>query len=177
MWLAHPVLRRSGPALIAALLLMSAGCGSDSGGEATPTVPPGTATPAAATPTPSPAPPAVLFTSSSGRIAGLTVEIADTADERAVGLMHRESLPENAGMLFAWTEDTSSAFYMKDTLIPLSVAFIDAGGVIIHIEDMQPLDESLHYPPGPYRYGVEANQGWFAENGIAAGDTVTLPEM
>jgi uncharacterized membrane protein (UPF0127 family) len=79
-------------------------------------------------------------------------------------------------MLFVWPEDTASGFWMKDTLIPLSIAFIDAGGKIVGIQDMQPLDETLHHSPSPYRYAVEANQGWFAERGIAVGDSVTLPE-
>jgi hypothetical protein len=106
----------------------------------------------------------------------LTVEIADSPEERARGLMFRDSLPADAGMLFVWPGDTLSPFWMKDTLIPLSIAFIDADGVILHIEDMEPLDETLHVSPKPYRYAVEANQGWFEEHGIEVGDGVTLPE-
>ena len=126
-----------------------------------------------------PAPPytsAVQFDTSDKDAPLLYVEIADTPEERARGLMNRESLPEDAGMLFVWPEDTASGFWMKDTVIPLSIAFIDAGGKIVGIQDMQPLDETLHHSPSPYRYAVEANQGWFAERGIAAGDSVTLPE-
>jgi len=63
---------------------------------------------------------------------------------------------------------------MRNTLIPLSIAFVGSDGVIIHIEDMQPLTEDLHYSPAPYRYAIEVNQGWFADNGITAGDTVKV---
>lgn len=106
----------------------------------------------------------------------LEVEIADTPEKRAKGLMDRESLPDLAGMLFVWPEDTASGFWMKDTLIPLSIAFIDANGVIVHIEDMEPLDETLHRSPKPYRWTVEANQGWFEEHGIGVGDTTQMPD-
>ncbi|HET9476721.1 MAG TPA: DUF192 domain-containing protein [Dehalococcoidia bacterium] len=146
--------------------LVSAGCGSDDPPAAT-----ATATPAQTTP----AGPAVTFHTRAGTSASLSVEIADTVEKRAVGLMNRESLAEDAGMLFAWPEDTESGFWMKDTLIPLSIAFIDATGVIVDIQDMQPRDETLHYSSSPYRHAVEANQGWFAEHGIEAGDTVDLP--
>jgi uncharacterized membrane protein (UPF0127 family) len=106
----------------------------------------------------------------------LQVEVADTPEERSRGLMNRESLPEGAGMLFTWPEDSSSGFWMKDTLIPLSVAFIDADGRIIDIQDMEPRDETLHYSPQPFRFAVEVNRGWFGEHAIEAGDTMTLPE-
>jgi uncharacterized membrane protein (UPF0127 family) len=105
----------------------------------------------------------------------LYVEIVETPEKRAAGLMGRDSLPEDAGMLFVWPDDTASAFWMKDTLVPLSVAFIDSEGVVVHIEDMQPLDETLHHSPTPYRYAVETAQGWFEKHAIEAGHTVRLP--
>ena len=153
-------------AIAAILMLVAAACGSDSEPAAT-----ATATPAQTTP----AGPTVAFKTASGETYRLTVEIADTVEERAIGLMNRESLAEDAGMLFVWPEDTQSGFWMKNTLIPLSIAFIDAAGVIVDIQDMQPQDETLHYSPSPYRHAVEANQGWFAEHGISTGDSVTLP--
>jgi uncharacterized membrane protein (UPF0127 family) len=107
----------------------------------------------------------------------LQVEIADTPEQRSRGLMGRESVPEDAGMLFVWTEDTESGFWMKDTLVPLSVAFVDAAGVIVDIQDMQPLDETLRHSAAPYRYAVEANQGWFAEHAVEVGDGVMLPDL
>jgi uncharacterized membrane protein (UPF0127 family) len=106
----------------------------------------------------------------------IQVEIADTPEKRSQGLMNRESVPEGAGMLFVWPEDSASGFWMKDTLVPLSVAFIDSAGNILDIQDMEPLDETLHNSPEPYRYAVEVNQGWFEEHGVAAGDNVTLPD-
>lgn len=106
----------------------------------------------------------------------LLVEIADTPAKRSQGLMGRESLPDLAGMLFVWPEDTASGFWMKDTLIPLSIAFIDSNGAIVDIQDMEPLDETLHRSPKPYRWAVEANQGWFDEQGISVGDKVQLPD-
>ncbi len=145
----------------ALLLILAAACGSDSPVSDTPT--------AAATPT-------IVFTLGSGETASLTVEIADTPEKRSQGLMGRESLPDLAGMLFVWPEDTSAGFWMKDTLIPLSIAFIDTEGKIVDIQDMQPLDETLHHSPQPYRYAVETNQGWFEEHRIEAGDAVSFPE-
>jgi hypothetical protein len=64
---------------------------------------------------------------------------------------------------------------MKDTRIPLSIAFLDESGRVLAIEDMAPLDETLHPSPGPVRYAIEANQGWFERNGIRAGDKFELP--
>jgi len=150
--------------LVALFCILAAACGSDGSSDV----------PAQETPTPIAS--TVTFDSSTGESFSLIIDVADTPEERARGLMNRESLPEDAGMLFVWPEDTASGFWMKDTVIPLSIAFIDAGGKIVGIQDMQPLDETLHHSPSPYRYAVEANQGWFAERGIAVGDSVTLPE-
>ena len=130
-------------------------------------------------PAPSPSPregfAVVVFDTEPGNVR-LNVEVADTAEERRTGLMFRESLPENAGMLFVFEQDTQQGFWMKDTTIPLSIAFIDAAsGTVIDIQDMQPLDLTLHSPPSPYRYAVEANQGWFAQNGVAAGTMASIP--
>ena len=111
----------------------------------------------------------------AGHETTLLVEVADTAEERAQGLMNRESLDEDAGMLFVWPEDTASGFWMKDTTIPLSVAFITEAGSVIDIQDMEPLSEERHTPDQPYRYAVEANQGWFDDNGVEIGDLVQLP--
>lgn len=152
------------PAIAAILLLPMVACSSDDA-------------PASVTSTGSPpSAPAVSFTTTSGEAISLSVEVADTPEKRSQGLMGRETLPEDAGMLFTWPDDTESGFWMKDTVIPLSIAFIDAEGKIINIQDMQPLDETLHHSPEPYRYALEAAQGWFAENGIAVGDAVRLPE-
>ena len=99
----------------------------------------------------------------------LDVEVADTAAEREVGLMNRACLGADAGMLFVFPSDTNTTFWMKDTLIPLSIAFVKADGTIVHIEDMQPQTEMNHYSTEPYRYAIEANQGWFAAHGVVEG--------
>lgn len=118
----------------------------------------------------------IVFTNGSGDEVPLNVEVADSPDLRSEGLMNRESLAEDAGMLFIWPEDSASGFWMKDTLIPLSVAFVGEDGTILHIADMEPLDETLHRSPEPFRYAVEVNQGWFEENGIGVGDVLDVGE-
>lgn len=105
------------------------------------------------------------------------VEIADTADERQVGLMNRESLPDDAGMLFLFQEDMTSGFWMKNTLIPLSIAFADADGEIVRILDMDPCEADpcpIYEPEATYRMALEVNQGAFAEWGVSEGDRLTL---
>ncbi len=106
----------------------------------------------------------------------LTVELARTAGERSRGLMFREELAEDGGMLFVFPEDTQAGFWMRDTLIPLSIAFIAADGTILDIQDMEPLSEDMHLSPEPYRYGLEVNQGWFREHGLGRGDRVEIPD-
>jgi uncharacterized protein len=127
-----------------------------------------------ASPDPTPIPLTAVFTNSAGDHISLSIEIADTPDERATGLMNRPSLPEDAGMLFDFGADTNSGFWMRNTLIPLSIAFINSDGEILHIEDMQPMTEDLHFSPSLYRYAIEVNQRWYADNGIGVGDTVVL---
>jgi len=105
-----------------------------------------------------------------GRTAQLWVWVADTPDKRARGLMHRTDLPDDAGMLFVFEEDHTGGFWMKYTRIPLSIAYISADGEILRIMDMEPCkaDPCRIYDPGvPYRYALEANQGWFADAGIS----------
>lgn len=116
-----------------------------------------------------------VFTTAAGESVELEVEIADDGAERAQGLSSRESLPENSGMVFIYAEDHLGAFWMKDTYVPLSIAFVAADGTIIDIQDMEPLTEELRRPPDVYRNAIEANQGWFDRNGISAGDTVAVP--
>jgi uncharacterized membrane protein (UPF0127 family) len=110
-----------------------------------------------------------------GKKQRLDIEIADTPEKRTTGLMHRTELAENSGMLFIFTQ-RGRGFYMKDTLIPLSVAFISECGEIVHIADMQPQTLTLHNTDKPYKYGLEVNQGWFASHNISPGATVEIPE-
>jgi uncharacterized membrane protein (UPF0127 family) len=99
----------------------------------------------------------------------IRAEVADRDATRSLGLMHRTSLPPNGGMLFVFDESAVHCMWMKNTLLPLSVAFLDEGGAIVNIADMQPLDESTHCAARPARYALEMTQGWFAERGIRAG--------
>ena len=99
----------------------------------------------------------------------IQAEFADSFQTRASGLMHREKLAQNAGMLFRFDETDTQCMWMKNTLIPLSVAFLDEAGAIINIADMQPHNETSHCSTRPARYALEMNRGWFAERGIKPG--------
>lgn len=105
-------------------------------------------------------------------VRSLTVEVADTPAEREYGLMKRASMPENQGMLFVFPADSRQCMWMKDTLIPLSVAFIDAQGQIVNIADMEPLSRQIHCSDKPVRYALEMNLGWFQRRAVQAGDRV-----
>lgn len=104
----------------------------------------------------------------------LLVEIAATPDHRMVGLSNRSSLPDNTGMLFIFDEPGNHTFWMKNTYIPLSIAFIDTSGRVVDIQDMQPNSPEYHTPPLPIQYALEVKQGWFADK-LRVGDVLTLP--
>jgi uncharacterized protein len=107
----------------------------------------------------------------------LQVQLADTPDERQAGLMDRESLTPYDGMAFVWEEPVVSSFWMKDTLIPLSIAFWDDDGRIISILDMNPctVDPCPSYGPDePFVGAVEVERGTLEEHGVAIGDQVEL---
>jgi uncharacterized membrane protein (UPF0127 family) len=163
-----------------AFLVLAACSEGDGSGTVTPTLAPGqTAVPVTASPVPSlEGTPQSLETTTitfetNGEEVDLEVQIADETHERATGLMWVQSMPEGEGMLFVWPEDHSTGFWMRNTYIPLTVAFAREDGTIIHIENMEPLTDDLHTPDGEFRYAVEANQGWFEENAIGLGDRVT----
>jgi uncharacterized protein len=101
-----------------------------------------------------------------------SAEVASTPDTRATGLMNRFSLKPDSGMLFVFERPEPQAFWMKNTFIPLSIAFIGADGRILNIEDMAPQDESNHWSRGAGLFALEMRKGWFAERGIQAGDRV-----
>src|SRR4051812_10372878 len=103
----------------------------------------------------------------------LKVEIAATDPEREKGLMYRKRMGRNDGMLFVFDEPAYHAMWMKNTLIPLSVAFLDRDGVILNILDMEPQTLDTHMAAGPASYAIETNKGWFAEKKVKAGDKVT----
>lgn len=102
----------------------------------------------------------------------LTVEVASTPQTRETGLMNRFSLQQDHGMLFIFEAPQPLAFWMKDTYVPLSIAFVDANGRILNVEDMRPKDESTHWSKAPALFAIEMRQGWFASKGIGAGDVV-----
>jgi uncharacterized membrane protein (UPF0127 family) len=99
----------------------------------------------------------------------IEAEVAATTENRMVGLMNRRSMPAQRGMVFAFTQENTHCMWMRNTFVPLSVAFIDGDGVIINIEDMQPQTETSHCSKKPARYALEMNQGWFAQRGIKPG--------
>ena len=103
----------------------------------------------------------------------LQVEIVQNDEERMRGLMHRDQLPAEQGMLFVFEEAQIQSFWMRNTFIALDIAFIDANGKIIDIQRMTPLDETKSYQsPAPVPYVLEVNAGWFERNGIGVGETV-----
>ena len=105
----------------------------------------------------------------------VAVEVSDRPESRARGLMFREELALDEGMLFVFDREQYLSFWMKDTLIPLSIAFMDRKGTILQIEDMEPLDtETLHRSSRPAQYALEMNQGWFERNEVGPGDRVAF---
>lgn len=108
------------------------------------------------------------------KIGGISayVEVASTPEARNRGLMFRESLPVDHGMLFVFEQDNLQCFWMRNTPLPLTIAFIDAQGRIINLGDMQPYSEAEHCPTRPMRYALEMRQGWFGQFGIKAGSVV-----
>ncbi|NGM88185.1 DUF192 domain-containing protein [Parapusillimonas sp. SGNA-6] len=96
-------------------------------------------------------------------------EVAATEDSRSYGLMNRASLPADQGMLFVFDEIGQPCFWMKNTPLPLSIAFIDAAGTIVNIADMQPRSLDTHCPAAPILYALEMQQGWFRHHRVEAG--------
>jgi len=109
----------------------------------------------------------------------LSTEVAATPAQRERGLMFRRKLGDNSGMIFLMPAPEPATFWMKNTLIPLSVAFIDRNGVILEIHDMKPLDESITRSESrEVAYALETNLHWFSLNGIKPGDKITpLPTV
>lgn len=100
------------------------------------------------------------------------VEIADDEEERRRGLMNRDSLPEDQGMLFVYPEEQTLSFWMAETDIPLDIAYLDERGYIVDIQQMDPHSEELHESRRPAMYALEMNRGWFEAHGVGEGDRV-----
>jgi uncharacterized membrane protein (UPF0127 family) len=158
-------------ALLSLMLLVIGCAGADEAGQAT------------ASPSPSPLRPsegfrtAEIVLSDGEEDLRVPVFVADEPDLRQRGLMDRKSLPASAGMLFVFEEPTDGGFWMKNTLIPLSIAFLDDDGRVLETLDMEPCeaDPCTVYTPGAtYRYALEVNRGFFDEHGVTADWTANL---
>ena len=103
----------------------------------------------------------------------ITAEIASTPQSRMIGLMMRERLAPNHGMVFVFEDKSQHCFWMRNTLIPLSIAFIDDDGTVVSIADMSPKSEASTCPQRPVRYALEMDQGWFAKRGVTAGSKIS----
>jgi multidrug resistance efflux pump/uncharacterized membrane protein (UPF0127 family) len=101
-------------------------------------------------------------------------ELAATPEHRERGLMFRTEVAEGSGMLFVFAAEMELSFWMRNTFVPLSIAFLDAAGTILNVEDLEPLDETMRRSAGPARYALEVPQGWFAARRIGAGQRCEL---
>jgi uncharacterized membrane protein (UPF0127 family) len=154
--------------ILVLVMLILAGCGGESAGSGESS---------GATSAPSSELRNLTIETSGGEEVEVRVEIADTDPERARGLMGRTALAEDRGMLFDFEEEQELSFWMKDTLIPLSIAYMDSEGRIVDIQDMKALDDDPpHYASAePARYALEVNKGFFEERGVEVGDRAELP--
>ena len=105
----------------------------------------------------------------------IDAQVARTPDQRAIGLMHRKEMPAHEGMLFVFEQPAVQCFWMKNTLIPLTAAFVADDGSIVNLADMKPLDETSHCSGKPVRFVLEMNQGWFGQHHLAAGSRLRGP--
>jgi hypothetical protein len=99
----------------------------------------------------------------------IQAELAVSPQEQSVGMMNRRTMGANEGMLFVYEQPHRLCFWMRNTLIPLTIAYIDGEGRIVNTADMQPLDESPHCSEKPVRFALEMNQGWFKKRGLKPG--------
>jgi uncharacterized protein len=99
----------------------------------------------------------------------IDAQVAQTPDQRAVGLMHRKEMPQAEGMLFVFESSSQQCFWMKNTILPLTAAFIADDGTIVNLADMKPQALDSHCSAKPVRFVLEMNQGWFAKKGLKAG--------
>lgn len=170
---AHP----RATAVVAAALVLLAGCGSQGGGNGDGT--------SAGEPQATPGQEAAGRGAAPGRpmpgsawvvLGGDTVvaEVARTEEERAQGLMFRDEVPDGTGMLFVFPEESVRSFWMQDTYVDLDIAFIDTAFRIVDIEQMTARDTTSHRSDGPAMYALEVRRGWFAEHGWEVGETVEV---
>lgn len=105
----------------------------------------------------------------------IDTQLAQSPQQRQIGLMFRKSMPQGEGMLFVFEEANQQCFWMKNTLIPLSAAFVADDGTIVNLADMKPQTTDSHCSEQPVRYVLEMNVGWFAKKGIKAGSKLAGP--
>jgi len=105
----------------------------------------------------------------------IKAELAVTPEQQMTGMMFRKEMNGNEGMLFVADEKSARCFWMKNTLVPLTIAFIGDDGTIVNLADMQPLDERSHCAKAPVRFALEMRQGWFDKRGIKAGSKISGP--
>ena len=103
----------------------------------------------------------------------IDAQLAQTPGQREIGLMFREQMPQNEGMLFVFEQPSEQCFWMRNTLIPLTAAFIADDGTVVNLEDMKPKTLDSHCSTKPVRYVLEMNQGWFSRKGIKSGFKVS----
>ncbi len=99
--------------------------------------------------------------------------VAQTPDQRQTGLMFRREMAQHEGMLFVFDEATPQCFWMKNTLLPLAIAFLADDGTVVNIDEMKPQTLDSHCSSKPVRFVLEMNQGWFAKRGVKAGSKIT----
>lgn len=103
----------------------------------------------------------------------IKVEVAQTLQQHAIGLMWRKTMPTNEGMLFIFPQAAQQCFWMKNTLLPLSIAFVGDDGSIVNLDEMLPQTEAPHCSTKPVRFVLEMNKGWFTKHGFKPGDKLT----
>jgi uncharacterized membrane protein (UPF0127 family) len=103
----------------------------------------------------------------------IRAQLAITPQQRQIGLMHRREMPTHEGMLFVFDEPSQQCFWMRNTFIPLSIAFLAEDGTVVNIADMRPQSDESHCSARPVRYALEMNQGWFARRGVKPGTRIS----
>lgn len=103
----------------------------------------------------------------------IDAQVAATPEQRMTGLMHRKEMPQHEGMLFVFEQPSQQCFWMKNTLLPLSIAFVEDDGTIVNIDEMKPQTLDSHCSAKPVRYVLEMNTGWFAKKGVKPGQKLS----
>ncbi len=103
----------------------------------------------------------------------IDTQVAQTPEQRSIGLMHRTEMPQHEGMLFVFEQPSTQCFWMKTTLLPLTAAFVADDGTIVNLADMKPQTTDSHCSSKPVRFVLEMHQGWFAKRGLKAGSRLS----